>query len=206
MHSMFSRLRTILALLVFVAFAMQSCSGSKSAAGAKNDPSVFVAPDYVKKDYKKLLVFASAEDEAKEKLVEDAVAKEFKSSGYNMTPSYKVITREQMKDTLAMRAKLEAEGFDGAVMLTYLGKAGKTIDQYKYSGTMYSVFYGATGVFDLETRDVNTGYVQVDFFVAGKRGTQYRAGLPIGLSNGRDAILQQLSISCRKKLVNDRIL
>ncbi len=201
-----SRLLTLVILPVVVMLAIQSCSGSKSAADAKSDPSVFVAPDYVKKDYKKLLVLARAEDAAKEKAVEDAVTKEFKSSGYRMTPAYQVVPPELLRDTLALRAKLEAEGFDGAVMLTYLGKVGKTVDQYKYSGTMYSVFYGATGVFDLETRDVNTGYVQVDFFVAGKRGTQYRAGLPIGMSNGREAILQQLSISCRKKLVNDRIL
>lgn len=201
-----SRLRSISILLFTAMVALQSCSGSKSATDAKNDPSVFVAPGYVKQDYKKILVLARAEDAAKEKLVEDAVAKEFKSNGYKVVPSYTVVPPELLKDTVQLRAKIESEGFDGAIVLTWLGKVGKTVDQYKYSGTMYSVFYGATGVFDLETRDVSTGYVQVDFFVAGKLGTQYRAGLPIGMSNGREAILQQLSISCRKKLVNDRIL
>ena len=199
--------RTILAIsFILVSFALFSCSSSKPAAAGSGDPNVFVAPGYVKKDYKKLLVLAIAEEAAKQKLVEDAISKEFKDNGYKTTSAYTVVTPELLRDSLKLRSTLEAEGFDAAIVVRYLGKVGTTMDQYKYTGTMYSVFYGSVGVFDLDTREVSTGFAQVDLFVSGKPGTQYRSAIPLQMSNSRETILQQLSLSIRKKLVNDRIL
>jgi hypothetical protein len=205
--SIFRRIFRLVPLcFILAALLLQSCSSSRNANSAKDDPTVFVAPNYVKKDYKKILILARAQDADKEKLVEDAVVKEFKGNNYKAFPAYSIVTPELLKDTLALRAKLESEGFDAAVSLTWLGKTNKTIDQYRYSGTMYSVFYGAAGVFDLETQTVSTGYAQIDFFIAGVRGTQYRAGLPIALSSKRSVIIEQLAIATRKKLVQDGIL
>jgi len=186
---------------------LNSCSSSKPAAAAtSNDPNVFIAPGYVKQNYKKILVLALAGDPAKQKVIEDAVSKEFKGNGYKTIPAYSVVTPELLRDSTKLRSTIESEGFDAAIVLSYLGKVGTTMDQYKFTGSMYSVFYGAVGVFDLDTREISTGFAQVDFFTAGKLGTQYRASLPLQMNNSRETILQQLGISCRKKLVNDRIL
>jgi hypothetical protein len=195
--------------LLFSSFAvfLDACSPSKSASSANsNDPGVFIAPGYVKKDYKKILVLAKAQEPARQKLVEDAVAREFKSNGYKVIPAYTVVSPELLKDSARLRSVLEGDGFDAAIVATYLGKIGKTIDQYRYSGTMYSVFYGAAGVFDLETRNVETAYVQLDFFVAGKLGTQFRSAVGLQLYNNLDATVQQFSIAVRKQLVGSRIL
>jgi hypothetical protein len=201
--------RTFLSLCLafsFLAF-LNACSSSKPAAPAvSNDPNVFIAPGYVKQNYKKILVLALAGDPSKQKVIEDAVSKEFKGNGYKTIPAYSVVTPELLKDSTKLRSTIESEGFDAAIVLSYLGQVGTTMDQYKFTGSMYSVFYGAVGVFDLDTRSVSTGFAQVDFFTAGKLGTQYRAALPLQMNNSRETILQQLGITCRKKLVNDRIL
>jgi hypothetical protein len=194
-------------LALSITFLLDACSSSKPAAAVtSNDPNVFIAPGYVKQNYKKILVLALAEEATKAKLVEDAVSKEFKGNGYKTVPAYTVVTPELLKDSARLRSTLQSEGYDAAIVLSYLGKVSSTMDQYRFSGTMFSVFYGAVGVFDLETREINTGFAQVDFFIAGKLGTQYRAALPLQMSNSRETILQQLGITCRKKLVNDRIL
>jgi hypothetical protein len=202
-RSLRSLLFSTLSAILATGFIL-SCGSSKTATTTNSD--AFVAPGYVKQNYKKILVLAVAQDASKRKLVEDAVSKEFKGNGYKTIPAYTVTTPELLKDSARLRSTLEAEGFDAAILISYLGKVGKTMDQYSYSGTMYSVFYGSVGVFDLDTREISTGYAQVDFFVAGKLGTQYRSALPLQMNNSRETILQQLSISTRKRLVNDKIL
>jgi hypothetical protein len=130
----------------------------------KNLHANFIAPGYVKKEYKKILVLVRVDPDIFRKRIEKSMLKELKDRKYNASASYEFVTVEMMKDTLALRDKVKEIGFDAALVLTYLGEMTGVTDNYQYNGNIYSVFYGAYPTYDLDTRSSKTAYFQADFY------------------------------------------
>ncbi len=179
-----------------------SCSSSKTTTASPD----FIAPGYVRKDYKKILVLTLVEQPIYQKKIEDAVAKEFKERGYPFHVAHVNFPGDIRKDTANLRAKIENEGYDAALVLTYLGEMTGIQEQAHYNGNMYSVFYGSYPTYDVDTKSVKTAVFQCDFYVHDRKGTQWRAPVSVRRDNDNDITLQSLSRSIRQKILGDKIL
>lgn len=116
-----------------------------------------------------------------------------------------IISNEDLLDTTLLRQKILDSKADGLVVLNYLAGASKTTEQIHYAGPIY--IYGmAFANFDLETRSVTAGLIQIDFYDAAGQGTKYRSGVIINLTNNSDTILEEFKIKATKKLTGDKIL
>jgi len=56
------------------------------------------------------------------------------------------------------------------------------------------------------SNDAHVTYLQMDFIVEDKRGSQYRVALPINTSNDAAIALDQLGLTARNRLLDDKIL
>lgn len=178
------------------------CSSSKTTTASPN----FIAPGYVKKDYKKILVLTLVEQPIYQKRIEDAVVKEFKERGYPFHAAHINFPGDIRKDTANLRSRIENEGYDAAMVLTYLGEMSGIQEQAHYNGNMYSVFYGSYPVYDVDTKSVKTAVFQCDFYVHDTKGTQWRAPVSVRRNNDIDITLQLLSRTIRQKIMGDKIL
>jgi hypothetical protein len=192
-------------LALFIAFAgLAACSSSKESASG--GPRNYVAPDYVKRDYKNILVLVRVDPDIFRKRIEKSLIKEFKGRRYNVSGSLEFVTPELMKDTIALRNKVLELGFDAAIVVTYLGELSSISENYVYNGNVYSFFYGAFPVYDTDTRSNKTRYFQADFYRLDGKGTQWRAGFSADLSGDPDFALDNMSEKIRKAMENDKIL
>lgn len=180
------------------------CASSKQSTPAASQN--FIAPGYVKKDYKKILVICKIDPDTYRKRVERGVVAEFKEHRYNAGPAYEFVGPELMSDTAKLRATIEGQGYDAAILLTYLGQMTAVKDEYTANGNMYNILGGSYPVVDLETSAQKVAYFQADFFVAGKRGTQWRSNTRGKLGRDLDIATQQMAMELRKKMQADRIL
>jgi hypothetical protein len=195
--------RFILSFILIVSMAgMVACSASKESAKSNN----FIAPGYVKKEYKKILVLVRVDPDIFRKRIEKSMLSELKDRKYNAAASYEFVTVDMMKDTLALRDKVKEIGFDAALVLTYLGEMTGVTDNYQYNGNIYSVFYGAYPTYDLDTRSSKTAYFQADFYCLDGKGTQWRTGVPADISGDPDRGLATMSETIRKRMETDNIL
>lgn len=193
MHVLFSTL---------VAAMIMGCSTQKSS---NTQSTNFIAPDYVKKDYKKILVICRIDPETYRKRIEKGIVSELNDHRYNAGPAYAFVTQDLIRDSLKLRSTVEALGYDAAILLTYLGQMTSVQDQYTLNGNMYSVLAGSYPVVDLETSAQKIAYFQTDFFIAGKRGTQWRSNVRAKLGRDLDIATQQMAMELRKKMQADRI-
>ena len=196
--------RIIQLMLAITAVGMSACSTSKTDAAK---PSTnFIAPDYVKKDYRKILVICRIDPDIYRKRVEKGVVEELKGRRFEVGAAYEFVTSDMLRDTLQLRSKLEGMGYDAAILLTYLGQMTTVSDDYTYNGSMYNIIGGAYPVMDLETQAQKTAYFQADFFTAGTRGTRWRSNVRAKLGRDLDIATQQMAMELRKKLQSDGIL
>lgn len=198
-------MRPILAALSFV-LIISACKAPQEISTSAGGTKSYIAPGYAKKKYSKIMVMALLPDNSYRKRAENSLVSELKARGYKVIPSTEIFTNEMLKDTLAMRSRAEAAGVDAAVTMRFLGAVSNISDQSHYNGNMYSFFGTPYAVFDMETSNVKTGFVQLDFFVAGRDGTQYRTGLPFKMSNAIESAFTEFSIQARRRLINDGIL
>ena len=192
----------VLALSLLLAACSAPHETSTNAAGSQS----YVAPGYQKKKYNKIMVMALLPDNTFRKRAETSVVNELKNRGFKVIPSTEIFTNEMLKDTAAMRSTAEAAGVDAAITMRFLGSVSNISDQGTYNGNVYSFMGTPYAVYDIETSNVKTGFVQIDFFVANTLGTQYRTGLPFKMSNSADAAFTEFAIQTRRRLINDRIL
>jgi hypothetical protein len=196
---------SFLYLVLFMAMAgLAACSSSKesTSGGSRN----YVAPDYVKRDYKKMLVLVRVDPDIFRKRIEKSLIKEFKGRKYNVSGSLEFVTPELMKDTIALRNKVLELGFDAAIVVTYMGELSSISENYTYNGNVYSFFYGAYPVYDVDTRSNKARFFQADFYRLDGKGTQWRAGFSADLSGDPDFGLDNMSEKIRKAMENDKIL
>jgi len=189
---------------ILTVLSLAGCSSSKQPSSPSSGN--FIAPDYVKKDYKKILVICRIDPDTYRKRVEKGVVEELKGRRFEVGAAYEFVTSDMLRDTLQMRSKLEGMGYDAAILLTYLGQMTTVSDEYTYNGSMYNIIGGAYPVMDLETQAQKTAYFQADFFTAGTRGTRWRSNVRAKLGRDLDIATQQMAMELRKKLQSDGIL
>ena len=191
-----------LLLSTLLAAMIMGCNTQKPST---TQSANFIAPDYVKKDYKKILVICRIDPETYRKRIEKGIVSELNDHRYNAGPAYEFVTQDLIRDSLKLRSTVETKGYDAAILLTYLGQMTSVQDQYTLNGNMYSVLAGSYPVVDLETSAQKIAYFQADFFIAGKRGTQWRSNVRAKLGRDLDIATQQMAMELRKKMQADRI-
>lgn len=194
---------TILASLVMLT-TLFGCGSTKDSTD--NRPKSFIAPGYVKQDYKKILVLAHVDPDIFRKRIERNVINEFKKHKYNVEGSLEFFKPEMLADSQALRQMIIDRGYDAVLALTYIGNMTNVRDDYYANGNIYNVFYGAYPVFDLDTRSTQTYYFQADFFILGGKGTQWRAGVNAKGGQDPDAALSDMAYMLRRRMQDDKIL
>lgn len=113
-------------------------------------PTSFVStwrdPDVKPLAFQKVLAVAFLPDEGQRRSAEDRMVANIKRA--EAIPSYRILSREEMKDKDAARAKVEQMGIDGAVTMRFLGKDEKLeyVPGTSYYGpSYYQPFWGYYG-------------------------------------------------------------
>ena len=112
--------------------------------------------------FKKVLAAAQTADQARRRAIEAYLAKRIA----NATPSYEILSGEEVRNTDQAKAKVAAAGFDGAVIVRFVGTTQETTYVPGTSswgaapyGSMYGYWgYGYGAVYD-------PGYMQTDTVV-----------------------------------------
>ena len=89
---------------------------------ATNLTAVWHAPTAVGVKFKKVLVAAQSKDQARRRAIEAYLAKRIA----NATPSYEIISEEEARNADAAKAKIVSAGFDGAVVVRFVGTRQET--------------------------------------------------------------------------------
>lgn len=198
---MLQRLMTL--MIASALMATLSCGGAKESTTQKTS---FIAPGYVKKKYNKILVLAHVDPDIFRKRIERNVIEEFKDRKYNVAGSLEFFKPEMVADSAALRQEILNRGFDGALVLTYLGEMTQVSDTYMANGNIYNIFSGAYPVFDLDTKANKNYYFQADFFTLQGKGTQWRAGVFAKGGQDADVALRDMANVLRRKMQDDGIL
>ena len=198
--------RTLLNLFatLVIGIALWGCGASKDTTDDR--PKSFIAPGYVKKEYKKILVLAHVDPHIFRKRIERNVISEFKKHKYPVEGSLEFFKPEMLADSQALRQVIIDRGYDAVLALTYLGEMTNVRDDYYANGNMYNVFYGAYPVFDLDTKSTKNYYFQADFFILNGQGTQWRAGVNAKGGQDPDAALSDMAYMLRRRMQDDKIL
>ena len=102
------------------------------------------APGVTEVRFKKVFVAAQSPDMTRRRAMEDILVKRIG----NATPSYTVLTEAEVKDPALVKAKLASAGFDGAVVVRFVGAEQQTtyVPGTAYWGPApYGGFYGYWG-------------------------------------------------------------
>lgn len=92
--------------------------GAVAACAPKtNLTAVWSAPGVTGVKFEKVLVAAQTPDEARRRAIETELARRIP----NATPSYQVLSEEQARNTDRAREAVKAGGFDGAVVVRFVG-------------------------------------------------------------------------------------
>ncbi len=188
----------ILTIIIF----QPACKSSQTSTSSTN----FIAPGYKKQDYKKILVIALLQPERNRRLVEDAIVSDLKDRRYPVHASYKDFPEDLKSDTANLRKKISEAGYDGAIVISYLGQTQATVEHAQFDGSFFSIFYGNFVVFDMEAQSVGNAFFQCDFFTRDTKGTQWRAPIRVNTSNDRSLLLQMIARNLRLQITSDRII
>jgi len=183
-----------------------SCGANKYTQAEKNDTGAYIAPGYEKKKYKKIMVIAMLREPIYRKRVEKAVVEELAARNFNMVASTDIFTDEMMKDTAKIRQTAIDAGVDAAIVLTSLGTNSQTVNRAEFDGSFYGWYGMAFAVIDVSSSSANVNYMQMDFIVEDKLGSQYRVALPINTTNNSEVALETLGLTARNRLLDDKIL
>lgn len=102
------------------------------------------APGTTQVRFNKVFVAAQSPDMTRRRAMEDILVKRIG----NATPSYSLLTEAEVKDPSAVKAKLASGGFDGAVVVRFVGTEQQTtyVPGTAYWGPApYGGFYGYWG-------------------------------------------------------------
>jgi hypothetical protein len=190
---------SILSIIILTTF------GSANEANAQDPIESWTDSTYKKNKYKKIMVIAPFTPPTYRKRFELALVDGLKDRRIKAFSSTEIITNEDLLDTTLLLQKIIDSKADGVVVLNYLAGASKTTEQIHFAGPIY--IYGmAFANFDLDTRKTTAGLIQIDFYTPPTRGTKYRSGVIINLTNNSDTILEEFKIKATKKLTGDKIL
>jgi hypothetical protein len=110
--------------------------------------------------FRRVIAIAQVEDGTTRRVAEDEMVRVLLSGpraqarGMQVSPSYALITAADLDDVAAMRAKVEADGFDGAVVMRLIA----TEERVTYMPGRYETMWGRVVSYD-------PGYTVVDQIV-----------------------------------------
>ena len=195
-------MKQVLSCFLVIALLLgASCAGSKNATYKSQ-----TAPGYVKKAYQKIIVFAKLEEDVYRKKLEEAMVKELEKKGFTAIVAYSNLDVSYAYDSVAFMKRVTELNADGFVALRYLGQLSSVQDRYTYTGGYYNLYGGGAVPWDLDTKSVKTGYVQVDFFNLDSRSTRWNTVVPAVVSDGIDIAVNKVSIEAVFRLKADGIL
>jgi len=107
--------------------------------------NTWAAPDAAPLDFKKVLVIGAFPNDQMRRSAEDQIVSKIKNA--QAVASYTVLNMEELKDKDLAKAKIEGQGFDGAVVVRYQGTDKRTeyVPGTAYSPGYYGSFYGYYG-------------------------------------------------------------
>ena len=113
-------------------------------------PTSFVStwrdPEAQPLQFQKVLVVAFVPDEGQRRSAEDAMVKNI--TRVDAIPSYRIMSKEEMKDSDASKAKIQELGIDGVVTMRFLGSDEKleyVPGTMSYGPSYYQPFWGYYG-------------------------------------------------------------
>ena len=109
-----------------------------------NLTAVWKAPDAAAVKFQKVIVAAQTPDETRRRNIESYLAKRLS----NASPSYSVLAADEVKSADKAKAKIVAGGFDGAVIVRYVGVTQQTTyvpGTSYWGGAPYGSMYGYWG-------------------------------------------------------------
>jgi hypothetical protein len=149
---MFHVSRAIVAVLALTTAV--SCATTRLTSSWKE-------PTAGKLDFKKVLVLVLSKDESIRRVAEDEVVRQIKSA--TAVPSYNLFLADDLREGERAKAKVQEEGFDGAVVMRLVDKSQQmTYVPGRYPAPYYS-FYGYWGYGWGAAWD--PGYVRADTIV-----------------------------------------
>lgn len=141
--------RLFLGIPCLVAFVLIGCATAQIETSWR-DPAT--TPRSL--EFERVLVVAMARDGVLRRKAEDELvlvlqrSPRAQASAMTITPSYNVLDESEVRSTTRAREKMKAEGFDGAVLVSFLSAQEKiTVEAGSYpAGGMWG-YYGRRGAF-----------------------------------------------------------
>jgi hypothetical protein len=106
----------------FAAATVIALVGVAACVAPTNLTASWKAPGTTQVRFTKVFVAAQSPDMTRRRAMEDILVKRIG----NATPSYSVLTEEDIKDVDRVKAKVAAGGFDGAVVVRFVGTEKQT--------------------------------------------------------------------------------
>jgi hypothetical protein len=106
----------------FAAATVIALVGVAACVAPTNLTASWKAPGTTQVRFNKVFVAAQSPDMTRRRAMEDILVKRIG----NATPSYSVLTEEDIKDVDRVKAKVAAGGFDGAVVVRFVGTEKQT--------------------------------------------------------------------------------
>jgi hypothetical protein len=126
-------------------------------------------------DFRKVIVVAMARDGALRRKAEDELVRALQkgpkaqSGRMSVTPSYRVLDKDQIASTDQAREKMKADGYDGAILISFISSEERvTVEPQTYSsGSMWG-YYGRRGAFydPISVRSDTIVRMQTDIYSA----------------------------------------
>lgn len=176
-------------ILVAAGIYMLSGCGGPKEVGYKS----YKDPNYQRKDYKQLLVFARIEQDSVRHKVEESISGFLAGKGFNTIPAYKHLDVSYKYDSVKFMSKINELKVDGIVVVDYLGQTTVVTDEYRYTGGPYTMFSSNYIPYDLDTRSEKVGYARVDFYNLDSRASQWNTVVQVKPSNGLEAVIRDFS-------------
>lgn len=101
----------------FTLIAITLGLATAACMGGTKLTAVWKAPGATSVKFNKVLVAVLSSDQLRRRVVEDRLVQRIANS----TPSYKFLTEADVKDQAQARAKIQAGGFDGALIVRFVG-------------------------------------------------------------------------------------
>ncbi|HXX70039.1 MAG TPA: hypothetical protein VEK07_22860 [Polyangiaceae bacterium] len=109
------------------------------------ETQVWQSPSYAAGPMRNIAVFGGRVDETARRTLEDAFVSALAAYGVHATPSYAVFPQSRVpNDQSAIRATLEQEGYDGALVATLEGVTEQVLIQpgVAWAGGFYGAYWG----------------------------------------------------------------
>ena len=134
--------------VLFLALLLSACASSPLK-------KVWSAPDAQRLDFNKTFVVADGPSESIRRNAEEALVRDmYPLKGY---AAYKIMDVEKLKDVESAKEFVKKNGFDGALVVKYLGTRQEVYDMPDLSPRMgFWGYYGHPYAFGFESRSVDT--------------------------------------------------